>query len=598
MLRRVVGWAVLAGVCVLACDGEDPNVTVVIQWPSSAGANDPGDAESDDAGGARHSNDPGASAGAAAGDGDVCAGLGGDLDGDNWCGAYDNCPDVANPDQADANKDGVGDACDREACNGIDDDGDGRVDNGFPDKDEDGVADCLDRCPSEADADTDNDGLPDCVDACRDDPANDEDGDGICGAMDNCRITPNPTQHDADEDGIGDACDTEACDGIDNDGDFPIDEGMPDADQDAICDQVDECPNDPLNDADKDGLCAGEDNCAGVMNSDQADADEDGVGDACDFDSDTACGPSAALGSEALPSNFAALDMAVDPVRGLIYATVANSITLPHANELVAIDPVTHAIVWSVVVGNGPHPIALAADGSRAYVGLDGIGQVRVVDLERRRSCFSFTLGSVNRSGARYAYSMGVLPGHPETLVTSNKFQGTSGYGGLMVLDNGAPRRDNVILEAFLIVVASDDLIYGYNNQSTQYGLHEVTIDGNGAHVSWVQEDLISGFVGELHYAGGLIYSQSGQVLDPSVPMLVGKFATSGPLTIDVDRREAYVVAASNRIDVYDTNAFTFKRSLVIPTLAGSGFQIARFGEDGLVIRHGSGGGFAFTTVE
>ncbi len=43
---------------------------------------------------------------------DPCADLGGDTDGDGVCDDDDNCPDVANPDQADSDGDGLGDACD------------------------------------------------------------------------------------------------------------------------------------------------------------------------------------------------------------------------------------------------------------------------------------------------------------------------------------------------------------------------------------------------------------------------------------------------------------------------------------------------------
>lgn len=48
---------------------------------------------------------------------DPCADLGGDTDGDGICDANDNCPDTANPDQADNDGNGVGDACEIAAPN-------------------------------------------------------------------------------------------------------------------------------------------------------------------------------------------------------------------------------------------------------------------------------------------------------------------------------------------------------------------------------------------------------------------------------------------------------------------------------------------------
>ncbi|MFN3202466.1 MAG: amidohydrolase family protein [Bradymonadia bacterium] len=97
--------------------------------------------------------------------------------------------------------------------------------------------------------------------------ADDTDGDGVLNGDDNCPTVFNPvrpldgeTQGDIDNDSVGDACDV-----------CPLD---PD---------TDDCsPFDPL-DRDRDGTPNDQDNCPAVPNADQADADEDGVGDLCDL---------------------------------------------------------------------------------------------------------------------------------------------------------------------------------------------------------------------------------------------------------------------------------------------------------------------------
>jgi Thrombospondin type 3 repeat/PKD domain/Cadherin-like domain len=185
-----------------------------------------------------------------------------DTDGDGVPDSTDNCPGAANADQADADGDGLGDACD-------------------PDTDGDGVANASDNCPSVPNAgqvDTDGDGLGD---AC--DPLTDSDGDGMEDGADNCPSVANIDQADADGDGLGDACDPDTDgDGVLNGADncpAVANADQADADADGTGDACDP-------DTDGDGVLNGVDNCPTVANATQSDADSDGLGDACDSDRD------------------------------------------------------------------------------------------------------------------------------------------------------------------------------------------------------------------------------------------------------------------------------------------------------------------------
>jgi hypothetical protein len=164
----------------------------------------------------------------------------------------DNCPDVANADQADGDADGWGNVCDN--CSGL-------FNPGQSDTDGDGIGNQCDSCPINAD--------PDALDL---------DRDGAGDACDNCVGLFNPSQGDADQDEVGDACDN--CPEVHN-------TAQSNFDTDSYGDACDNCPEtENESQLDEDGDRAGDvcDNCLGQFNPSQGDIDQDLEGDHCDSD--------------------------------------------------------------------------------------------------------------------------------------------------------------------------------------------------------------------------------------------------------------------------------------------------------------------------
>jgi len=143
-----------------------------------------------------------------------------DSDGDGWPDDQDNCPADFN-DQTDTDADGLGDVCDPDADN----DGVGNASDSDPldpfacrDLDGDSCDDCsigVDGLGPSTDFDPNNDGPDQDADGLCDAGDPDDDDDGFPDGGDNCPLAFNPSQADADLDGVGNLCDPQnQCGGL------------------------------------------------------------------------------------------------------------------------------------------------------------------------------------------------------------------------------------------------------------------------------------------------------------------------------------------------------------------------------------------------
>ncbi len=201
-----------------------------------------------------------------------------DTDQDTVADGGDNCPFIANTDQADFNANSIGDVCE--------------------DSDNDTVNDNLDNCPSiantdQADFNTNNSG-----DVCED-----SDNDTVNDNLDNCPSIANTDQADFNTNNSGDVCE--------------------DSDNDTINDNLDNCPSiantdqadfntnnsgDVCEDTDNDTVNDNLDNCPLISNVQQTDTDNDNKGDACE--------PPVPSISMVFPASYSATEFSTITVRG------------------------------------------------------------------------------------------------------------------------------------------------------------------------------------------------------------------------------------------------------------------------------------------
>ncbi len=258
----------------------------------------------------------------------------------------------------------------------------------------------------------------------------------------------------------------------------------------------------------------------------------------------------------ALRVDLIANDLIYDPERDLLWASSPSSAGA-YADSVTPIGR-DGAIGQSIPVGSEPNRLAISADGHYLYVGLDGSGAVRRVDLTTGTADLQWSLGTSSLSsscGPLSVEDMVVLADDPHSVAIARRTTtGCSPYNeGVAVYTDGVMRPEMIGASDQTNVIepsAAPTTLYGYNNETSEHGFRVMAVNANGITTTTTIQNLLYGSISDMRYADGRIYTTRGEIVNVETMALVDTLPAEGPVVPDPEARRVYFVDYS----VDDTN--------------------------------------------
>ncbi len=306
--------------------------------------------------------------------------------------------------------------------------------------------------------------------------------------------------------------------------------------------------------------------------------------------------------------------LTIDPAGGLLYAAIPTS-AAQNPDTVIPINPATGATMTPLPVASGPRALAVSEDGSELYVASAGVLQrfnLKTLTLEK-----TFNLPVDSMWGQTYVQEMHVVPGSPQSIVVELFANVDPAEDGMALyndsgLVNWIPGQSlvnggNSIFwpDSFTFTTASNLYAIGQYGESFFYTLQNstngLTLTGGGNPTA--SAPMVSGHL--VRSDGTLLYTNTGQVWDPSSQKLLGTYlaADGNPLfdaagiipepssghTYALDGASLYDDYQAVSIDVYDQASYALLGTVPFTSIyPPDATDLVRWGSNG----------FAFRTVD
>jgi DNA-binding beta-propeller fold protein YncE len=293
-----------------------------------------------------------------------------------------------------------------------------------------------------------------------------------------------------------------------------------------------------------------------------------------------------------------AADLAWDPVSGRIFVSVTS------ADAIVPVHTLSQQVGAPIPTADGPRKLAMSSDGQFLYVGFDSTPVVQRVHVPSLAVDLTLQLGSDPTFGANFVEDLTVNPADSRMFAVSRKRIGFSPrHAGVAVFDDGVQLPNTTPSHTGANVIEwSDDpaRIYGYNNETTEFGLRTLFVDAQGVQVTQSLNTQIIGFGVDIEYESGLVYSTTGFAVNPVLGQTVGIFQGVG------SNAKVAVHAAGNRIHflssntvrTYDLSTFQLVGTQLISGIQGTPARLIAWGQSSLAFSTTGGQLFLLTGNE
>ncbi len=277
------------------------------------------------------------------------------------------------------------------------------------------------------------------------------------------------------------------------------------------------------------------------------------------------------------------------------YAT-ANSDTGGIAHSLLVINPVTASIEQVVSLGQDVDPTSIALTDNGQYAYIISLGAVIRVDLGTR---------TIDETVNVAANSIKTVPGEPDSFVVETPDP------KLIIYDGTTPRPQSSVTGAlesniFFTFGVDASTVYAYDSTVTSPTMYQLSVTSSGFTTAQTTSNvaLAQDYLDDIEYAGGLVYTTTGSVYNPSTQSSqpsfsflnsnpAGSTVSGGSLAIDTSLNRAYFVTTDSPNQIPGGSTIEgFNLTTQAPTwitrLPSGGGGVMRWGADGLAYYNGN----------